>query len=128
MHADTSHFSHLSILPQNHHRTAVRDEIYCQIVKQLIDNPGKSSVARGWNLMALCLSTFPPSDEFENFLELFLRTNHQDRSVRKLHKIVYRGARTAPIPVEEIEEIQHRGSRFSIVGGPGMLSQMAASR
>jgi myosin heavy subunit len=107
---------------------SVRDEIYCQIVKQLIDNPGKSSVARGWNLMALCLSTFPPSDEFENFLELFLRTNHQDRSVHKLHKIVYRGARTAPIPVEEIEEIQHRGSRFSIVGGPGMLSQMAASR
>ena len=74
--------------------------------------------------MALCLSTFPPSDEFENFLELFLRTNHQDRSVRKLHKIVYRGARSAPVPVEEIEEIQHRGSRFSIVGGSDMLSQI----
>jgi hypothetical protein len=110
------------------YRSAVRDEIYCQLVKQLIDNPGKSSVARGWNLMALCLSTFPPSDEFENFLELFLRTNHQDRSVRKLHKIVYRGARSAPIAVEEIEEIQHRGSRFSIVGGPGMLSQLTGLR
>ena len=94
---------------------AVRDEIYCQLVKQLIDNPGKASVSRGWNLMALCLSTFPPSDEFENFLELFLRTNHQERNVRKLHKIVYRGARAAPIAVEEIEQIQHRGSRFSIV-------------
>lgn len=94
---------------------SVRDEIYCQLVKQLIDNPGKSSVSRGWNLMALCLSTFPPSDEFENFLELFLRTNHQERNVRKLHKIVYRGARAAPIAVEDIEQIQHRGSRFSIV-------------
>ena len=78
--------------------------------------------------MALCLSTFPPSDEFENFLELFLRTNHQDRSVRKLHKIVYRGARSAPIGVEEIEEIQHRGSRFSIVGDISMLSQINGGR
>jgi len=94
---------------------SVRDEIYCQLVKQLIDNPGKASVSRGWNLMALCLSTFPPSDEFENFLELFLRTNHQERNVKKLHKIVYRGARNAPIAVEDIEQIQHRGSRFSIV-------------
>ena len=72
--------------------------------------------------MALCLSSFPPSDEFENFLELFLRTNHQDRSVRKLHKIVYQGARTAPITVEEIEQIQHRGARFSIFGGPNALA------
>ena len=56
-------------------------------------------------------------NEFNNFdfLELFLRTNHQERNVRKLHKIVYRGARAAPIAVEEIERIQHRGSRFSIV-------------
>ena len=35
--------------------------------------------------------------------------------LKKLHKIVYRGARNAPIAVEDIEQIQHRGSRFSIV-------------
>lgn len=92
----------------------LRDEIYCQLVKQLIDNPNPDSISRGWNLMALCLSSFPPSDEFENYLELFMRNCQQDRCVRKLHKIVFEGARQRAIGVEEIEVVQHRSSRFSI--------------
>merc|ERR1711871_1333572 len=108
---------------ENH---GIRDEIYCQIVKQLIDNPQRSSVSRGWNLMALCLQTFPPSDQFENYLELFLRENHQDRSVRKLHKIVFGGAREEPIAVGDIEAVQHRGSRFSVVGMTPAMRQALA--
>ena len=92
----------------------LRDEIYCQIVKQLIDNPNPDSISRGWNLMTLCLSSFPPSDEFENYLELLMRNCQQDRCVRKLHKIVFEGARQRAIGVEDIEVVQHRSSRFSI--------------
>ena len=43
----------------------LRDEIYVQLMKQLSTNPAADSIAKGWQVMCMCVSTFPPSAQFE---------------------------------------------------------------
>ncbi|KEP51455.1 Rho GTPase-activating-like protein [Rhizoctonia solani 123E] len=52
----------------------LRDEIYCQVVKQLTDNPSPESAFRGWQLLCVLLVTFPPSKNFEGYLRSFMLT------------------------------------------------------
>lgn len=41
-----------------------RDEIYCQICKQLVDNQSTRSRMQGWILLSICLGIFPPTNLF----------------------------------------------------------------
>ncbi|KAF8757101.1 MyTH4 domain [Rhizoctonia solani] len=51
----------------------LRDEIYCQVVKQLTAIPvRKESAFRGWQLLCVLLVTFPPSKNFEGYLRSFM--------------------------------------------------------
>ncbi|XP_059200423.1 unconventional myosin-VIIb-like [Centropristis striata] len=59
-------------------RKGIRDEIYCQICKQLVNNKNKRSRMQGWTLLSLCLGIFPPTDLFLKYLERFISRGPND--------------------------------------------------
>jgi len=86
----------------------LRDEIYLQIIKQLTENPSPDSIAKGWKIMALCLTTFPPGADFENFLEVYLRkyATPAPKYVGALHKISFEGAMRTPPTLEQMVQVE----------------------
>ena len=45
-------------------RPELRDEIFCQLIRQVTDNPKEDAVLKGWHFMALCTVAFSPSKNF----------------------------------------------------------------
>ena len=45
-------------------RPELRDEIFCQLIRQVTENPKEDSVLRGWHFLTLCTIAFPPSKNF----------------------------------------------------------------
>jgi hypothetical protein len=50
----------------------IRDEIYCQVCKQLNKNPNFGHIVLGWKLMSVLVVAFPPSRDFEEYLKCFI--------------------------------------------------------
>uniref|UniRef100_A0A8C4DJN0 Myosin VIIBb n=1 Tax=Dicentrarchus labrax TaxID=13489 RepID=A0A8C4DJN0_DICLA len=73
-----------------------RDEIYCQICKQLVNNKNRKSRMQGWNLLSICLGIFPPTDLFMKYLESFVRkgpSGYGEYCSERLRRILANGER-----------------------------------
>ena len=88
------------------------DEIYIQLCKHLTHNPRPESSVRGWQLLCMCVGTFPPSRDFENFLLNFILEhkdgagaigNYARYSLRRLEGILNSGPSGFVPSVEEIQ-------------------------
>ncbi|KAI0259211.1 hypothetical protein BC834DRAFT_1018360 [Gloeopeniophorella convolvens] len=106
----------------------LRDEIYCQVMKQLTGNPSAESAFRGWQLLCVLLVTFPPSKNFETYLHAFLsqRTNVTEGRVdviakhclKRLAAIAKKGPRGKPPTLAEIETASDAAFNPSTFGEP----------
>ncbi len=100
------------------------DEIYLQILKQLTKNPRAESIACGWQLMCMCVGTFPPSRDFQLYLLNFILLNAEIHgavgnyarySLRRLEGMLTSGPSGFLPSVEEIQAYKERPPILSTI-------------
>ncbi|KAK9767399.1 hypothetical protein K7432_002844 [Basidiobolus ranarum] len=92
----------------------LRDELYVQLCKQLTHNPNSQSLFNGWQLMCVFSVTFPPSKNFEKYMQSFIKAHFDiqqskidvlsKHAYNKLLKISKSGPRGKVLTSEEIEQ------------------------
>jgi hypothetical protein len=55
-----------------HSPVELRDEVFCQIIKQTTNNPSASSTLKGWMLLGIIAGAIAPSHDFEPYLYSFI--------------------------------------------------------
>ncbi|XP_061688071.1 rho GTPase-activating protein 39 isoform X3 [Syngnathoides biaculeatus] len=66
----------------------LRDELYVQLVRQTTGNASPSSLAAGWELMAVSLAFFAPSPKFRCYLEGYIQRHTEPSSDKKLTQFI----------------------------------------
>ena len=65
----------LDIMTKGWTYSVLRDELYLQLIKQTNYNQQKQSLKLGWELMAICLTFFPPSHKLYPILYEYIKSN-----------------------------------------------------
>ncbi|GBG32611.1 Myosin-11 [Hondaea fermentalgiana] len=90
------------------------DEIYCQLIKQLHENPNQQSTSQAWKLLGVCATYFPPSTDLANYIHVFLRnaapSHLKEALTKQLYDVEYNGC-TSGNPT--VDSIQNQASRWS---------------
>eukprot|EP00118_Oscarella_pearsei_P013161 m.102210 g.102210 ORF g.102210 m.102210 type:complete len:2208 (+) comp37156_c0_seq4:160-6783(+) len=95
----------------------LRDEIYCQIVKQLTENKIKSSEERGWELLWLACGSFGCSSMLQKEVMLFLKSKAARQPLaidcqNRLQRTIRIGQRKYPPHLVEVEAIQSKQTQI----------------
>jgi len=91
--------------------TYLRDEIYCQILKQIHGNPSLRSAALGWILLSLVSACFPPSNTILPYIECVLHEHNSGGSnycLKILMNVIKKGVRKNPPCSLELQAAKHR--------------------
>lgn len=87
----------------------IRVEIYCQILKQLIRNPNRTSMDYGWKLLSLCMQVFSPGPAFENYVLMFIKKEAPPAAKNSLyqmcHQISFGGGARVPHSAGEVNHL-----------------------
>ncbi|XP_012615477.2 rho GTPase-activating protein 39 isoform X2 [Microcebus murinus] len=117
--ADPLHVA-LEVVTKGWSVQGLRDELYIQLCRQTTENFRLESLARGWELMAICLAFFPPTPKFHSYLEGYIY-RHMDPvndtkgvaistyakyCYHKLQKAALTGAKKG-LKKPNVEEIRH---------------------
>ncbi|OCF54784.1 hypothetical protein L486_07920 [Kwoniella mangroviensis CBS 10435] len=104
----------------------MRDEVYCQLIKQLTKNPNHDAVVLGFQLFCVLVNAFGPSKNFEPFVKNFLRINSAEKAdgigimskycIGKLEVLAAKGGRGKALTVGEIEHASDAAFYPSVYG------------
>uniref|UniRef100_I3KQX6 Myosin VIIBb n=1 Tax=Oreochromis niloticus TaxID=8128 RepID=I3KQX6_ORENI len=93
----------------------LRDEIYCQIMRQMTANSNSLSMERGWQLMWLCSGLFPPSYDLLKYTQRFLESRPRyplaALCLERLQEIC-RSPRNLPPHFVEVDAIQQNSPKI----------------
>ncbi|XP_074175467.1 myosin XVB [Rhinolophus sinicus] len=84
----------------------LRDEIYCQVIKQVTGHPQLEPCARGWSFLSLLTGFFPPSTTLMPYLTKFLQDSGQSQELARTSQdhlqrtVKYGGRQRLPSPGE----------------------------
>ncbi|KAK3095857.1 hypothetical protein FSP39_020064 [Pinctada imbricata] len=95
----------------------MRDEVYCQVVKQITNNPDRSSEEKGWQLLYLLSSCAVPSSDLYDECEQFMKMNRHGMAQRCLEQFRRRkreGARLYPPHTKEHENFSSKSKTIKI--------------
>ncbi|KAH9258940.1 hypothetical protein BASA81_002560 [Batrachochytrium salamandrivorans] len=93
------------------------NETYVQLCKHITKNPKADSAGRAWQLMCMCVSSFPPSVDFELYLLNFLQSNvnvpglvsnYARFALRRLEGMMTTGSSGIVPSIEEIAAYKER--------------------
>lgn len=110
----------VDITGRGYAKPALRDEVYVQLCKQTTENLSRESLRRGWELLAICLSFFPPSKTFAPALQSYI-FRHRDPSLD------YPDVGKWPIHVQISHYAGICSKRLERIGEFGRLSPKRAS-
>lgn len=95
--------------------SALRDEVYCQLMKQLTNNRIQLSEERGWELMWLVTGVFACGQQLMKELVEFLKTRPHPiakECLKRVFKTHKSGPRMYTPYMVEVEAIQHRSMQI----------------
>lgn len=95
-------------------RNELRDEVLCQLMRQVNNNPDPESQLRGWHILCVCVVSIPPSKILHPYLKSFIKINQRDQVVgpyadwalEALKKVRMTGCRRVSPSQVEIEAIR----------------------